>query len=287
MRGYKPLKSKTKREMMKKFILITLFATFAYSKLNIVVSIPPQATFVKEIGKDKVDLTIMVNIGNSPHIYEPKPSQMKNIAKAKIYFSIGVEFEKSNLPKFINQNRNMKIIDSSLGIERISISKNQSSGKKDPHIWTTPKNVKIIAKNILKALIEIDNENRDFYQKNYKILLKKIDVTDENIKNILKNSSNKRFMVFHPSWGYFAKEYNLIQLPIEIAGKKPKPKEIIELMKTARKQNIKTILTAPEFSDKIAKQIANELKINVFGISPLNPNWSQNLENLAKEIAIK
>jgi len=269
---------------MKKFILIILFATFAYSKLNIVVSIPPQATFVKEIGKDKVDLTIMVNIGNSPHIYEPKPSQMKNIAKAKIYFSIGVEFEKSNIPKFINQNRDMKIIDSSLGIERISIAKNQSSGKKDPHIWTTPKNVRIIAKNILKALIEANNENKDFYQKNYEILLKKINVTDENIKNILKNSSNKKFMVFHPSWGYFAKEYGLIQLPIEIGGKKPKPRDIIKIIKQAKQYNIKTIFTAPEFSPKVALQIAKEIDIKVIKISPLNPNWSDNLLKLAKGI---
>ncbi len=91
-------------------------------------------------------------------------------------------------------------------------------------------------------------------------------------------------MVFHPGWGHFAKDYNLVQLPIEIEGKSPKPRQIAKLINIARKEKINAILTAPEFSTKIATQIANELNIKVIKITPLNPKWSQNLINLAQTV---
>ncbi len=94
-------------------------------------------------------------------------------------------------------------------------------------------------------------------------------------------------MVFHPSWGYFAKAYELKQLPVEIEGKSPKPKELIHLIKEAREEQISAIFTQPEFSDSIAKVIANELHIEVIKVSPLAPNWSENLINIAHAIAGK
>jgi len=158
----------------------------------------------------------------------------------------------------------------------------------DPHIWTSPNNVKIIAKNILTHLVEIDKNNKKYYEKNYDIFINSVNNTNTKIKEIL-NETNKgtKFMVFHPAWGYFAKQYSLVQVPIEIEGKKPKPRDIIKLIKDAKKQNIKAILTAPEFSDKLAKQIAKELNIPIIKISPLNPKWSNNLINLAKTISNK
>ncbi len=259
-------------------MIITLsLGTLAFSTVNAVVSILPQKTFLEKIGGDKVDVSVMVKVGNSPHTYEPKPSQMKDISRANIYFSIGVEFEKVWLPKFKNQNKKMKIVD---------MSQNISKHKKDPHIWTAPQKVKIIAKNILDKLINIDAKNQTYYEANYQNFIATIEQTDKKIQNILNSiPANSKFMVFHPAWGYFAKQYNLIQLPIEIDGKNPKPKELIWLINEAKKQNVKSVFTAPEFSDKIAKQIAKEVGVPVVKISPLNPKWSENLQNLAKAIA--
>ena len=92
-------------------------------------------------------------------------------------------------------------------------------------------------------------------------------------------------MVYHPAWGYFAKEYHLEQLPIEIEGKEVKPKELQKMVEKAKSNNVKAILTQPEFSTKGAQVIANELGIKVVEISPINPNWSENLITLAKIIA--
>ena len=282
---------------MKKVILVLLFVcSILDAKINGVVSILPQQTFLEAIGGDKVNVTLMIKPGNSPHTYEPKPSQMKDISKADVYFSIGVEFEKVWLERFKNQNQNMKVIDISKGIEKIDMvehghnhsnhDEDDDHENKDPHIWTSPKNVKIIANNIYNSLIQLDSSNKNYYKTNLDKFLQHIDSTDKKIKTIL-DQKNIIFMVFHPSWGYFAKDYNLIQVAIEIEGKNPKPRELKHLIEEAKEENINVIFTSPEFSDALALQLANELKIPVIKISPLSESWSENLINFAKAIANK
>lgn len=253
--------------------------TLVYAKVNVVVSILPQKAFLESIGGGKVDITLMVKPGNSPHTYEPKPSQMKDISKADLYLSIGIEFEKVWLDKFSNQNKDMKVVDISSGIEKIN---------KNPHTWTAPKHIKKIGRNILNALVELDSKNKEYYEENFKKYLKDVDATDAKIKDILKDTpKGSKFMVFHPAWGYFANEYNLTQIAVEVHGKNPNPKTLTKILKEARKHQVKVILTAPEFSDSVSKMIAKELSIKVYKISPLNPKWQQNLINLSKSIAVK
>ncbi len=291
---------------MKKILsLMVFFSGFIYANVNAVVSILPQKTFVEAIGGDKVNVTLMVKPGNSPHSYEPKPSQMRDISKADIYFSIGVDFEHVWLPRFADQNKKMKIANISKGINRLPIMKHSHGEEEDhdhdehahhdhehdsldPHVWTSPDNVKILAKNILKYLVKIDRANEEYYEKNYEEFVESIEQTDKKIQTIFKDlPRNAKFMVFHPAWGYFAKQYLLEQSAIEIEGKNPKPKQVAHLIEEAREEGVKAIFTAPEFSDKIAKQIAKELGIPVVKISPLNPKWSQNLIKLATAIANK
>ncbi|MEA3352668.1 MAG: zinc ABC transporter substrate-binding protein [Campylobacterota bacterium] len=293
------------------------FTSFAYADLNTVVSIVPQKTFVKAIGGDKVDVSLMVKPGNSPHSYEPKPSQMKDISKADLYFAIDVEFEQAWLPKFKKQNIDMKIVDLSDGIHKLKMEKHSHDEEDhdddhhghyedkhheehedhaehdkheglDPHIWTSPSNVKIIAKNIYKALVKNDPSNKNYYEANYEKFLEHIRETDKKIKRILIDvDTGSKFMVFHPAWGYFANDYGLKQIAIEAGGKNPKPKQLAHLIEEAKEEKIKAVFTAPEFSDKAAKQIAKEVSVPVIKVSPLNPKWSQNLQRLAKAISNK
>ncbi len=272
--------------MMKfKILFMLLSVNIAYANVNVVVSILPQQTFVEKIGGDKVDVTIMVKPGSAPNIYEPKPSQMKEIVKADIYFSIGVKFEKSWLAKFSNQNKKMKIVDSSAGIAKMELTGPHRGGL-DPHIWTSPLNVKLIAKNILFALVNMDTQNREYYAANYNKFMNNIDNTDKKINKILVNAkTGTKFMVFHPAWVYFARDYGLTQLSIEIEGKEPKPRMLKNIIKEAKKEKIKAIFVQKEFSDKSAKVLAAELNIEVIKITPLAKEWSKNLINMAEAIA--
>ncbi|HEY9190305.1 MAG TPA: zinc ABC transporter substrate-binding protein [Sulfurovum sp.] len=308
---------------MKKITLIFLLTTgYVFSNINAVVSILPEQTFVKAIGGDKVNVSLMVQPGNSPHNYEPKPSQMVDITKADLYFAIDVEFEAVWLPKFQDLNPRMQVIDLADHITKMQMQVQHCEESKaeheehhgeeehheedadeahhgedahahdhkgeDPHIWTAPANVKIIAENIYKALIQKDPENKAYYQKNLELFLASVDETDRKIKHILSSvADGESFMVFHPSWGYFAKAYHLTQIAVEVEGKEPKPKELIHLLKEAKEEKVKAIFTQPEFSDTTATVIAKELQIPVVKVSPLAPNWSENLINIANAIAGK
>jgi zinc transport system substrate-binding protein len=191
----------------------------------------------------------------------------------------------------------MQIIDISDGVEKMLMAQAHHTHKsqrehdhegEDPHIWTAPNNVKMIAKNIYQALAKLDTKNAPYYKKNLDIFVASVKETDKQIKQILSTLKDSRnFMVFHPSWGYFAKAYTLEQIAVEVEGKSPKPKELVTLIKEAKEEKVTAIITQPEFSDSSAKIIANELHIPVVKISPMAPNWSENLILFAKTIAGK
>ena len=281
--------------MLKKSLLLLLtgLSSFVCAKPNIVVSILPEQTFVKKIAKNMADVTVMVQPGSNPHSYEPKPSQMVALSKADIYFSIGVEFEDVWLERFRSQNKKLRFVDISENIEKISMAGHHHEHEEhhhhdglDPHTWTSPKNVALMAQNICKTLCEIDSENSANYRANFKEFLQEINGTDAKIKEILKDvREGTRFMVFHPSWGYFAKDYGLEEGAIEVEGKNPNPKEIMMIIEEAKEERLKLIFVQPEFSDKSARVIAKEAGVNVEKISPLAAEWSKNLIKMATLIA--
>ena len=279
--------------------IFLLLSTFAYAKVNVVVSILPEVTFVKAIGGEHVNVSLMVKPGNSPHMYAPKPSQMREVAKADIYFAIGVEFEHVWLEKFTALNKNMHVVDVSSDIAKENMHAHHhhehehkedalKQTQKDPHVWTAPKNVKIIAASIYANLIHIDAAHQGYYQKRYEDFLAHINSVDAQIKEALKETpKHSTFMVFHPSWGYFASQYDLEQVAIEVEGKSLKPRALVRVINEAKEENVKAIFTQPEFSQKDAQVMARELGISVILASPLDAKWGENLVKLARAIGAK
>jgi zinc transport system substrate-binding protein len=195
----------------------------------------------------------------------------------------------------------MQVIDVARGIKKLAMQphtddhdSHEAHGHEkkhtslDPHVWTSPANVQVIAKNIYEALAKADPDNQNYYRENLEIFLKQTARTDKQVRSILQGiPKGSKFMVFHPSWGYFAHDYDLVQLPVEVEGKSPKPRELIKLIKEAKAEKIKAIFTQPEFSDAVAKTMAKELGIKVIKVSPMNEHWSENLLNIAQAIAGK
>lgn len=281
-------------------ISLLLLATSLLAKPTVAVSILPEQTFVEKIAGEHVEVLLMVMPGNSPHAYEPKPSQMVALSKAELYLSIGVEFEHVWLERFTSQNKNLRIVNISDGITKLALAEHHhhedahhdahehedDADGLDPHTWTAPQNVAIMAHAIYKALVSIDATHEAEYKKNLDAFLAQIEQTQKTIHTILKDTpKHTNFLVFHPSWGYFAHEFDLEQIAIEVEGKEPKPREIIEILATAKEKKIDVIFAQPEFSDKSAKIIAQEGNLKVIKTSPLAANWSSNLINMAQAIA--
>ena len=249
--------------------------------LNITVSIVPQQYFVERIGGEYVKVNVMVEPGASPATYEPKPEQMTALSNAAAYFSIGVPFEGAWLKKIQSANPKMNLVDTTQGIQRQATP----DGGFNPHIWLSPALVKIQAQTIYAALAELDPAHQSQFKTNLEAFLADIDKLDAEIRATLATTVSKKFIVFHPAWGYFARDYGLQEIPIEVNGQEPSAQELARLIQTAQAENIKVVFVQPEFSQEDAQTIAKEIGGEVLSISSLAPNWLANLQKVADTFA--
>lgn len=269
------------------------------------VSILPQKYFVEQIAGDTLDVNVMVLPGNSPATYEPKPSQMRELTNSSLYFAIGVPFERTWLPKFAKNAPKISIIHTDEGIQRRMMASHsheedthdhghghhdehhdeKKEGNPDPHIWLDPILVKTQASNIAKALIETFPENKALYETNLKEFKVRLDKLDKEFKDIFSNVSSRKFMIFHPSFGYFASRYGLEQIAIEIEGKDPKPAQLAKLIEHAKEEGIRFIFVAPQFSKKSAQIVANEIGGEVGILDGLAYEWEKELHKNATILA--
>ena len=245
-------------------------------KIVALASFYPLYEFTKEVGKDKVDVSLLVPPGIEPHDWEPSIQDLQRIQQADIIIINGIGFE--NWFKDIEKlNSELTIIDSSNGIniiKEIDIDEhedsNYDSSLGDPHIWLNPSLAKIQVKNIAESLIELDPDNSLYYHDNSENYIKKLDVLDSKIRNELSNCS-KDFVAFHNAFIYFAKEYGLNQHTIvsnEPHGE-PTSKTLERIINLAKEMKIQVIFTEEGVDKRTAEVIAKELGGKALTLSPL------------------
>jgi len=263
-------------------------------KINVVVSIMPLAEFAEKVGRDKASVSVMVPPGASPHTYEPTPGQLVKLSKAKLYVKVGspIEFELVWLDKILSANKDIFVVDASYGIEFMNVVYKHNHEQNehhyigdDPHIWLSPKNAKIMVENIYNGFVSIDPDNKEYYLENKRSYLRELDELDLEIEILLADKINRRFMVYHPSWAYFARDYNLEQIPIEKGGKEPTARSIQFLIEQARIQNIRVIFASPQFNTESAEVIAREIKGQVVLIDPLQKDYITNMKKIARVLS--
>lgn len=232
-------------------------------------------------------MTVMIPPGASPHSYEPAPSQLTQVSNASLYCAVGsgIEFELAWMDRIASMNKDMIIVDCSKGIELISGDPDRKDhGGTDPHIWLSPKNAAIMVENIYQGLVEVDPDSTDYYTENKVRYLQELETLDREIREALPESLTT-IMVYHPSWGYFCREYGLEQIPIEREGKEPTPQDIAQLIDLAKKEHITVIFVSPQVNAQPAEVIAREIGGNVVLVDPLEKNYVENLLNVAQVFA--
>jgi zinc transport system substrate-binding protein len=265
-------------------------------RINIMVSIPPQKYFVEKIGGEYVNVSVLLPPGTSPHFFEPKPGRMIELGKADIYMTIGVEYEKHLLPRIRSMHPKLSIIHTDHGIKKISMGSHShahSPGNnhehdnhdgKDPHIWLSPELVIVQAENIYNALAAALPESKNHFQDNYITFTHELQDLDKEIRDIISlMNPGTKFMVFHPAWGYFAKTYDLVQVPVEMEGKEPRAADLKHLIDTARDENIKVVFVSPQFSKRSAQVIAESIGGETVSIDPLAEDWEHNMRKIAEK----
>jgi zinc transport system substrate-binding protein len=256
------------------------------------VSILPQQYFVARIGGDRVTVNVMVAPGAEPHTYEPKPDQLRALSNSKAYFTVGMPFEQIWLERFKAAAPETRIVDTAACVKRLAMAGEHADEAVkvndqllDPHIWLSPGLVKQQAAAIYAALAELDCVHQAEYKTNLDAFLADIDRLDADIRARLKGVQGRKFIVFHPAWGYFARDYGLEQIPIEIGGQEPSAADMARLIAQAREEDIKVIFAQPEFSTRAAETIAREIGGKVLLISPLDPDWLENMRRVAGAFA--
>jgi zinc transport system substrate-binding protein len=263
-------------------------------KKTVIVSILPQKYFVEKIAGDNFNVSVMIPPGASPVTYEPTPKQMKELSKSFAYFRIGhIEFEKSWMKNFIEVNPEMKIIDISKTADLIEPENGHDHGHfhdehhhhgVDPHIWTSPKEVKKQVQFIYEFLVKEEPKLKEEFEINYNSFISEIDSLDQYISDQLKDFENRKFLIFHPALSYIARDYGLEQISIEIDGKEPTPSNIQQIIDLAKKENIKIVFVQKQFSTHNADVIANEIGGRVVRIDPLDYNWAESIRFITDEI---
>jgi zinc transport system substrate-binding protein len=259
----------------------------AADKIGVAVSIEPQKYFVEKIGNGYVNVNVMVPPGVEPHTFEPKPEQLKALSRSQVYFRMRVEFEDAWIDKFIAANPKMQMVDTTEGIRLLYTSPvdHTASAKPNPHIWLSPRRVKRQAETIYVTLASLDPTHQAAYKTNLQRFIQEIDQLDAEIKRSLANLSNRKFIVFHPAWGYFAADYNLEMIPVEVEGQEPSAAELGKLIQRAQADQIHVIFAEPQFSPRAANLLAKEINGKVLMIDPLAGNWANNLRKVAQTFA--
>jgi zinc transport system substrate-binding protein len=232
-------------------------------KVTVVASFFPIYEFAKQVGGDRANIITLIPAGVEPHDYEPTIQQLQQAESADVLFFNGLGFEDSWIDKVTNDN----LVDTSV-LSNLS----QGNQKRNPHIWLDPVFAKAQVQEIENALIEIDPNNKLYYQKNAMNFTDKLDSLDSEIRTALQTCDKKDFIAFHDAFDYFAKRYGLIQHSVQ--GVSPEgevlPQRIEEAIRLANDLGLKVIyaeeLVDPRFAEVIAQEIPNG---KVFILSPL------------------
>jgi len=252
------------------------------NKPIIAVSIVPEQTFVKAVCGDLAEVIAMIPPGNSPENYELTPKEMEKFSKASIYFTIGVPTEEANILPNVG---NIKVFSLQNEVASVYADKTFDSGERDPHIWLSPKRVKIMIEAIASELSKLDPENEKTYNENAKAYNEQLGELDEQIKAALNGVQSKRFIVYHPAFGYLADDYGLTMYALEEEGKEATPQHLQEMIDLAKKEKIKAIFYQEEVDSSQSQAFAEEIGGKTIQLSPLAADYIGNLKNMAKTMA--
>jgi zinc transport system substrate-binding protein len=262
-------------------------------RIPVAVSVPPQACFVEKIGGDHVRVEVMIPTGSSHVDYSPSPRQVAALAAARIYIKVGhpaFEAETHSIVPFLDRLPKIVVVDMSQGMDLIAGEGSEGGHHHDgdPHVWVAPSTVRVAARNIAAALQKTDPGHAAEYAANLRAFEAEIDALDRDIRERLGSSSagagTRKFMVYHPSWGYFAHEYGLEQIAIEAEGKEPSAQRLIQLIDRGRRENVKVIFVQGGFPRKSAQVIADAVGGRVLTADPQERDWADNLRRVAAEL---
>ena len=236
-------------------------------KVVAIASFFPLYEFTKEIGREKVDVTLLVPSGVEPHDWEPTIKDLQLMQQADVIIINGIGFE-NWIDNIDSVNSDVKVVDTSIGISIL---------ESDPHIWLNPVMAQKQVENIVDSLSKVDPLNEKYYKQNGISYIKKLEELDNKISYEL-SSCKKDFIAFHDAFSYFANQYDLNQhtvLKSNEPHEEPTSKSLENIINLARDLDSNVIFTEEAVDKRTSQVIANEIGGKVLTLSPLEIGDSQ------------
>lgn len=247
-------------------------------RIEVVVSIYPLKDIVEQVGGDKVRVDFIIPPGASPHTFEPKPSDMEKLNRAKAIFLIGggLEFWSEKVIKSLSKRPKVEILSKGLPL----LKEDHGHGERekeifDPHIWLDPIIVMAMVDRISDTLIDLDQSNKAYYIQKTMVFKKELERLHLRITESVKGFRTREFVTFHSAWNYFSRRYGLKVIGVieESPGKEASPAHIARIIEGIRRTKSRAVFAEPQFNPKVAEIIAKETGARLFFLDPIgDPN---------------
>ncbi len=268
--------------------------TDSESALTVAVGIVPEASFVEAVAGDLAQVVTMVPPGCSPANYQPTAQEMQQLSDAQVYFTLQMPTEQANiLPKVSDFNDDIEIVDLRAAVAEVypllntdeeEITSDESDSV-DPHLWLSPKRAIVMVQTIADTLSAIDEANSDAYQANAASYIAEIEALDTEIQQTLSTVDSRSFLIYHAAYGYYAHDYGLTMVAIQIEGKQATAEELQNVIDYALQNDIKTVFYQEEFDSSQAETVAEEIGGAVQTVAPLSSDYIQGLEDFTNAFA--
>ena len=252
-------------------VVCLLLNSSALAQLKVVTTLTDLQSITSLIGGDKVDVFAIATGYQNPHFVDPKPSYILKLSRADVFVTVGLDLEIGWVPALLNSARNSKIqkggegyVDASVNVPLLQVPTSASRGQGDihvfgnPHYWLDPQNGKIIAKNILDALVRVDPDRRSLYEANLKKFDEAIDAKTREWTEKLRPYAGTKVIAYHNEWPYFEQRFGLqiVDFLEPKPGIPPTPSQLLKVIKEMQRDHIKIIIISPYFTTESADMVA-------------------------------
>ncbi len=264
--------------------LINKDTSVSSNRIRYAVTIHPLSEIIKKVVGSRAEVIKILPPGASPHTFAPRPSIVKDISGATAFFYAGPGVDQEWVGKLAAKNKiemlslvpevdrlDVKGVSSEAGKEHGHENNDHNAISYDPHFWTDPLTVKKLLPELINVFSELDKEGTHIYKENAQYFAEELTALDLHLKNILAPAQGKAFFLFHPSFQYLFRRYNLTLGGVieQFPGQEPSPKKLLKIVKKLRNSGTRYIFSEPQLSPQAAGVVAEAAEIDVLVLDPL------------------
>lgn len=266
-------------------------------RLDVAVSIEPLRYFVSAVGGDSVDISVVMPRGADPETFEPGVTAMKKMHSADVLLTTGLlPFEKrlegagSESTLRFGVSDGVRLIYGTHdaahhGHGAASGDERHAHGEADPHVWSSVENARIIAANVVDALVATNPERADYYRERGGLLQARLDSLAGVWAQRMAGKHGAAFVVWHPALSYFAREYGLRQIALNVDNKENSSLRLRDIIQDARSHDAGALFVAKGYNPAQMAPVADELGVRPVEIDVMSADWEGEMEKVVNAIA--